>query len=92
MEGTHDFTQFSSVGTSEFDVPGVKTLTAADVIRVPEGLKMVFSGSGFLYNQCRHMAGCLIRVGMGALPVDAVQELLYIGKPGGECRPLTGAR
>ena len=75
LEGTHDFTQFSSASTAEFFSP-VKTLAKAEVIVVPSGLKILFVGSGFLYNQCRHMVGCLIRVGIGKLSLEHVQELL----------------
>ena len=84
LEGTHDFTQFSSVSTSEYVSP-IKTLAKAEVLVVPNGLKIVFIGSGFLYNQCRHMVGCLIRVGINKLSLEHVQELLCtdgeLGKP-----------
>lgn len=83
MEGTHDFTQFASIGHKDYEVSGVKTLTSMQVQRVTGGLEMVFSGTGFLYNQCRHMAGCLISVGKGAMSIEAVQELLFIGRQGG---------
>ena len=39
---------------------------------------MVFDGSGFLYNQVRHMAGCLLAIGRGK-PID-IRELLKTGK------------
>lgn len=39
---------------------------------------MVFDGSGFLYNQCRHMVGCLLAIGRGK-PID-IPGLLETGK------------
>ena len=39
---------------------------------------MVFDGSGFLYNQVRHMVGCLLAIGRGK-PID-IRELLKTGK------------
>ena len=83
FEGTHDFTQFSSVSTSGCDLPGRKTLTRVEVSKVQQGFRLLFAGSGFLYNQCRHMAGCLIRIGMGGSPAAVVKDLLCRGQVGG---------
>jgi len=39
---------------------------------------MVFAGSGFLYNQVRHMVGCLLAIGRGKR-ID-VKSLLTSGR------------
>lgn len=91
LRGKHDFTQFSSVPNATFPVSPIKTLTRAEVLEVPGGMKLVFAGSGFLYNQCRHMAGCLIRVGMGRLSLDTVQGLLQLGKQQGRVNAFHSA-
>ncbi len=83
LEGTHDFTRFSSASTAGYVSP-VKTLAKAEVLTAPYGLKIVFVGSGFLYNQCRHMVGCLISVGTSKLSIDHVQELLNADESHGE--------
>lgn len=84
LEGTHDFTQFSSMHDAPYRVSPVKTLSRVEVRSIPGGLEILFDGSGFLYNQCRHMAACLIRVGIGSYPVEGIGRLLELGEKGGK--------
>lgn len=93
--GTHDFTQFSSVPSVTRPINPVKTVTSVDVAEVEGGIRIALDGSGFLYNQCRHMVGCLISVGLGALRPDDVIRLLEIGAreyPGASLFPLTNVQ
>ena len=77
MVGTHDFTQFSSIPSQP--VWPVKRLTRVSIETEAGGLRVLMDGSGFLYNQCRHMVGCLLQIGLGRISPDRVGDLLRIG-------------
>lgn len=77
--GTHNFLQFSNRSMEERNP--VKTIYQFE-IRDPdeEGIvKVIVTGSGFLYKQVRHMVGCLIAVGQGSVDVPFIKELLEMG-------------
>lgn len=61
--GTHDFSCFCAANTSVVDK--VRTVSALEFEWHGEELHMVITGSGFLYNMVRIIAGTLWEVGIG---------------------------
>lgn len=72
--GEHDFKSFCSIHTqAETTVRTIYSLTAersGDLIRIR------VTGSGFLYNMVRIIAGTLIQVGIGALEPSEIENIL----------------
>lgn len=63
--GTHDFTSFANEahqGSAAKDA--VRTLKRLDIIHEPGGIRLEFSGDGFLYKMVRNMVGTLLEIGM----------------------------
>ena len=77
--GRHDFTQFSSIPAVTQPISPVKFLYKMEVVESEGDLRISMLGSGFLYNQCRHMVGCLIAIGLGRLSDLDVARLLGVG-------------
>lgn len=84
LEGEHDFTAFSSTGSSVRTT--VRTVYSVEVSpwvdkfggRTP-GVYIDVCGSGFLYNMVRIMAGAILECGTGKLPLAAAEEALRTG-------------
>jgi len=74
FEGFHDFQRFTR------DDPDEKStnvdLTRCQLIDYSPLLVVHVVGSHFLWNMVRQMVGCLVEVGRGTIPADAVRELL----------------
>lgn len=77
--GAHDFKQFSSIPALDPLPNPVKTIYKMELLEDGQDLTIRMDGSGFLYNQCRHMVGCLIQVGLGTMSAEDVSRLLKIG-------------
>lgn len=83
LVGRHDFTSYCSVRTAE-EKSRIRTLHHAEVVEeltlFPEGtgrmLHLNVSGTGFLYNMVRIIAGTLIQVGEGKRKPDQMREIL----------------
>lgn len=75
LVGEHDFKSFCSVKTAVEDT--VRTILSGKVERTPEDVVIIrITGTGFLYNMVRIIAGTLISVGIGELePEDMVRIL-----------------
>ncbi len=75
LVGEHDFKSFCSVKTVVEDT--VRTILSGKVERTPEDVVIIrITGTGFLYNMVRIIAGTLISVGIGELePEDMVRIL-----------------
>ena len=75
LVGEHDFKSFCTVRTQAEET--VRTIYSLDVEK--DGSDMItirISGSGFLYNMVRIIAGTLLKVGMGVYPPEHVEEIL----------------
>lgn len=72
--GEHDFKSFCSVGSQVKTT--VRTVYSLDIMK--DGSKIVFriTGSGFLYNMVRIIAGTLLEVGMGNCPPKKLKEII----------------
>lgn len=83
LVGTHDFKSFCSVKTQALDT--VRTIHSLTVSKEEEELVISVTGSGFLYNMVRIIAGTLIEAGRGAFPPEKVKAILE-----GQDRSLAG--
>ena len=62
FEGEHDFKAFKSSGTSS--KTSVRTIYSANVVVEGDNIGIDLTGSGFLYNMVRIIAGTLLDVGL----------------------------
>lgn len=72
--GEHDFKSFCTVRTQAEET--VRTVYCLDVTKDGDMITIRISGSGFLYNMVRIIAGTLIKVGMGVYPPEHVEAIL----------------
>lgn len=76
--GEHDFKAYAASGYSAKTT--VRTICSLDVIRDGENYDFVVTGSGFLYNMVRIIAGTLIAAGNGKITLDDVSNAFTSGK------------
>jgi tRNA pseudouridine38-40 synthase len=74
LVGTHDFRSFGSEMSKKEKT--VRTICSFEVRSAAPYVEFVVTGDGFLYNQVRSMVGTLLRVGMGAEPVEWMRTVL----------------
>ena len=72
--GEHDFKSFCSIHTQAETT--VRTIYSLTVDKEGEVIRIRISGSGFLYNMVRIIAGTLIQVGIGAVEPEAVEGMI----------------
>lgn len=72
--GEHDFKSFCTVRTQAEET--VRTVYSLDIDREDDMIIIRISGSGFLYNMVRIIAGTLMKVGMGVYPPEHVAEII----------------
>lgn len=77
LVGTHDFSAFMSSGSSAKTF--TRTIYSSEVTGSGDRIVYRVTGSGFLYNMVRIIAGALIRIGRGEKPVRSVAEALETG-------------
>ncbi|MFH5837299.1 tRNA pseudouridine(38-40) synthase TruA [Proteiniclasticum sp. C24MP] len=78
--GTHDFTGFRSVGSS--DPNPVKDMRDIRIVEEGEFLVLYITASGFLYNMARIIAGTLLDAGNGRITRQEVISILESGQRG----------
>jgi len=87
FEGTMDFKACCASGSAALtSVKGtVRTIYEAKLIRNEKEKLYTISicGNGFLYNMVRIIAGTVLEVGKGALPIEAVKKALVDGDRAG---------
>lgn len=74
LVGEHDFQSFCSRRGQAKET--VRTIYHLDVKKEGDMIFIRVSGSGFLYNMVRIIAGTLMKVGMGIYPPEHVKEIL----------------
>ena len=80
LKGEHDFRSFCSAHSDKEDT--VRTITELEITESPlaetagSEIRIRISGTGFLYNMVRIIAGTLLRVGTGFWPPEKVAEIL----------------
>jgi tRNA pseudouridine38-40 synthase len=75
LVGRHDFTSFRATGTnrSKSNVRMIKRIN----ISQKDGLIVIqVTGEGFLYKMVRGIAGTLIEIGRGKLPIQSIRSIL----------------
>ena len=75
--GEHDFSAFTSA--KKMKKSAVRQIYSIDIIEDGAELKLVFKGSGFLYNMVRIITGTLLEAGTGERAPESVTELLASG-------------
>lgn len=75
--GEHDFAAFAATGGSVTTT--VREIHGAKVIRQDDEVILTVYGTAFLYNMVRIIAGTLIGVGEGRLPVDIFAQAIRTG-------------
>ena len=76
--GRHDFASFCGSGAQVKTT--IRTVTGIEVFRDGDIVTIRVSGTGFLYNMVRIIAGTLIRVGRGFYTPERVKEILEAGE------------
>lgn len=74
LVGTHDFVSFCASG-SDVDTT-VRTVYSIDVKKELPFIRIEVTGSGFLYNMVRIIAGTLLEAGQGRLTAEDVKAIL----------------
>lgn len=72
--GTHDFSSFCASGSSVTDP--VRTMTGASVTQTGHLVEFHITGSGFLYNMVRIMAGTLLDAGRGKRDAADIADVI----------------
>ena len=72
--GEHDFKSFCALRSQAEET--VRTIYSLDLTKDGDLITMRITGSGFLYNMVRIIAGTLMRVGTGAYPPAHVEEIM----------------
>lgn len=72
--GTHDFKGFMAAGSQAKTT--VRTVYEASLVRENELIKLYITGSGFLYNMVRIIAGTLIDIGKGTMEISCIEHAL----------------
>ena len=73
LVGKHDFAAFQSKGGR---TSTVRTIFKVEVCRQDDVTKVIMEGDGFLYHQCRILAGTLLQVGHGLRDVESCKTAL----------------
>ena len=74
LVGEHDFKSFCTTRTQAEET--IRTIYSLNVTKQEDMITIRISGSGFLYNMVRIIAGTLMKVGMGVYPPEHVAEIL----------------
>ena len=77
FEGEHDFKAFRASGTGS--KTSVRKIFKASVTQEEDRIYIELTGSGFLYNMVRIIAGTLIDVGNGKIKVSDVPKIIEEG-------------
>lgn len=80
--GKHDFTAFTANAHDDRPEDSVRDLRRLEVVRDGSYWKIVTEADGYLYRMVRSLAGCLVEVGLGKLPVGEVETMLKTGERG----------
>ena len=74
LAGTHDFKSFCSIHTAVEDT--VRTILSCEVLVQEPLITIRVTGTGFLYNMVRIIAGTLIQVGVGEKEPEEIADIL----------------
>ena len=74
LVGEHDFKSFASIHSQA--ETSVRTIYSCDVTKSDDIITIRVTGSGFLYNMVRIIAGTLVKVGSGDIAPSQIEEIL----------------
>jgi len=74
LVGEHDFKSFCSLRTDVEDT--IREIRHISVTKAGDIITLRVSGTGFLYNMVRIIAGTLIKIGTGIFTEDSMKEIL----------------
>lgn len=74
LVGEHDFKSFASIHSQA--ETSVRTIYSCDVTKSDDIITIRVTGSGFLYNMVRIIAGTLVKVGSGDVAPSQIEEIL----------------
>jgi len=77
LVGEHDFKAFSATGSSK--VTTIRTIYSLKIIKKGQDVILRITGSGFLYNMVRIIAGSLLAVADGRIPLENISLALSSG-------------
>ena len=91
LVGEHDFSSFQGAGCASVDKP-VRRLLALKVTRDGKKVFITVTGSGFLKQMVRNIAGSLVEIGRGKEKPEWIIEVLQAKKrtSAGPCAPPEG--
>lgn len=75
LVGEHDFAAFTVNPHRDLQTT-VRHLRMLDIKKRDDEVEIITQANGYLYKMVRSIVGCLVRVGMGDMTVDAVRERL----------------
>jgi len=93
LTGEHDFRSFCSSGNRGAETENtVRTIYGISLEKQGDMITLRISGSGFLYNMVRIIAGTLLRIGTGMWPPEKMAEILEKRdrKEAGPCAGASG--
>ncbi len=77
FHGYHDFEAFSARRGNETEATDHRrTLTRTSVSPIEDGLRLTFTGDGFLYKMVRLLVGSAVHVAQGRMPFEEMTSLL----------------
>ena len=74
LRGEHDFSSFARASAARRGA--VRTVHSIRVVKVPRGVRLFVTGSGFLYNMVRTLASALLEVGRGRRGPEEIGAML----------------
>ena len=79
LVGRHDFSAFRSASRFDTREP-VRCLNRLSLRKRSTRILFVLRADGFLYRMARNIVGTLVAVGRGAIPAEAIAEMLQTGR------------
>ena len=77
LVGTHDFKAFEGIGSPRTHT--IRTIQSAEIIKNGnDRLRIVIQGDGFLRYMVRNIVGTLVRIGMGKMPPEDMERILFL--------------
>lgn len=76
FEGEHDFKSFKASGTSSKNT--IRTIYKAEIKQEGERIIIELTGSGFMYNMVRIIAGTIVDVGLGRINPEKIPRIINL--------------
>lgn len=76
FEGEHDFKGFKASGTSSKNT--IRTIYKAEIKQEGERIIIELTGSGFMYNMVRIIAGTIVDVGLGRINPEEIPRIINL--------------